>query len=666
MYLIITFLNPTVLWGLSLLAVPIIIHLFNFKRVRKVEFSNVYLLKKVKEESSAKRKPVELLILISRLLFLLLLVLAFAQPVRRQENLQKQLNNEVLVYLDNSLSMSVPAGSQQSALDQAFSIAYQVITSYPDDTQFRLLENNYGNSLNLSYSKNGIREKLTELESSNISRDLQEISDRIETSAFHGDIYLISDFQQNITENINGIGSDTLSSYYLVPVQFSEQPNVYFDSAYLENSFVLDGLKSILKVGIKNSGMGPVEGVSLKMYSEDQLTSTASISVPANGLVTHSFELEEGQENFNKVRLTLDDSPVIFDNALYLTLNTLQKIKVSEVKGANANNYIEKLYTDNTLFEFESFRSGNLDQNRLRDSDVIILNELESLSNQLSSFINTFLSGNGSVIVIPNEEAIPQEYSTLGASLGRGTREKPDMRAPDFNNPFFEGVFEENSERISMPYGTVNFRIRNEDLSLLSFKNNRSFLSKIRSDGNLYFFSSSFQKGVTNFPEHSLFVPVFYKLALGSKVNLSRLFFRTDAGIIDFSLSGDLNPRTIVKLRKNEQEITPDQRLVGDQLIMTVPKGEMESGHYDLLAEDEVIGVLAFNNTTKESELTTLEIDRLEDLTQETNVQLINIDDETAAAGALSLEINGKSFWKYALMLSLFFLFVEIILIRYL
>ena len=63
MIAVINFLNSNVLWGLFAIAIPIIIHLFNLRRVKRVEFSNTSLLRRVKEESSAKRKPVELLIL---------------------------------------------------------------------------------------------------------------------------------------------------------------------------------------------------------------------------------------------------------------------------------------------------------------------------------------------------------------------------------------------------------------------------------------------------------------------------------------------------------------------------------------------------------------------------------------------------------------------------
>ena len=102
-----TFLYPSFLWALAVLSVPVIIHLFNFRRTTRIYFSNNRFLKQVKESTSAKRKLKHYLILASRLLFLLFLVLTFAQPMIPAAEQTVNYRNIVL-YLDNSQSMSAP------------------------------------------------------------------------------------------------------------------------------------------------------------------------------------------------------------------------------------------------------------------------------------------------------------------------------------------------------------------------------------------------------------------------------------------------------------------------------------------------------------------------------------------------------------------------------
>ncbi|MGV2482393.1 UNVERIFIED_CONTAM: BatA domain-containing protein, partial [Salmonella enterica subsp. enterica serovar Weltevreden] len=50
------FLFPTFLIGLAAIAIPVIIHLFNFRRYKKVYFTNVRFLKELKQESDSKSR----------------------------------------------------------------------------------------------------------------------------------------------------------------------------------------------------------------------------------------------------------------------------------------------------------------------------------------------------------------------------------------------------------------------------------------------------------------------------------------------------------------------------------------------------------------------------------------------------------------------------------
>ena len=106
------FQNPTFLWALLLLAIPLIIHLFNFRRYKKVLFSNVAMLKEIQTESRKTRQIRKWLILAARMLALAALVLAFARPYIPQGGLQngRQL---ISLFLDNSQSMSAEGENGQ-------------------------------------------------------------------------------------------------------------------------------------------------------------------------------------------------------------------------------------------------------------------------------------------------------------------------------------------------------------------------------------------------------------------------------------------------------------------------------------------------------------------------------------------------------------------------
>ena len=74
------FLYPNMLWGLFALLIPILIHLFNFRRHKLVYFSNTTVLRSIQQENAKTRKLKYLVTLLLRCLFITALVLAFAFP----------------------------------------------------------------------------------------------------------------------------------------------------------------------------------------------------------------------------------------------------------------------------------------------------------------------------------------------------------------------------------------------------------------------------------------------------------------------------------------------------------------------------------------------------------------------------------------------------------
>ena len=438
-------------------------------------------------------------------------------------------------------------------------------------------------------------------------------------------------------------------------------------SAYLENTFLLDGLKNVMKVAIKNEGTVPLDQINLKLFIGDQLSGTANLDIDANGIVEQDFEIDRAAAALDAVRLELDDSPVFFDNNLFLTLNNIEKLSIIEITEASAGDFINSLFSENELFDLESFNSGNLDLNKLTNADLIVLNGLSSLSNQLTQALNTFLDGNGSVVVIPLSTNSPNTYSNLGLNLADDSNERLALNSPDMQNPFFDGIFEEDEENIAMPTATTSLRLRNINSTILNFRNGRSFLAKAEHIGNLYFYSCGFDVESTSFPSHSLFVPVMYKIALGSNVKLNTLYYSTDQETIEYPLPQNYGNNKIVTLSNGTIEITPDQRVSAGKLIMILPKDQIKEGHYQLMSDGDVLGAVAFNNPKSESVNGTISTDSFSKAVESSeHLYLMQAASGLEVNQNLIEGVKGLALWKYAILFSLLFLFVEVILIRYL
>src|SRR5690349_19007249 len=137
------FEHPLFLYALAAIAIPIVIHLFNFRKFKKVYFSNVQFLKEVQEQNSSREKLKHLLILFSRMLAIIFLVLAFARPfIPSAKNKQQGSRNLVSVYIDNSYSME-SLNKEGNLLDEAKRKAKEIANAYGMTDQFKLLTNDF-------------------------------------------------------------------------------------------------------------------------------------------------------------------------------------------------------------------------------------------------------------------------------------------------------------------------------------------------------------------------------------------------------------------------------------------------------------------------------------------------------------------------------------------
>jgi hypothetical protein len=277
-----TFLYPSFLWALLALSIPVIIHLFNFRKTTRVFFSNNRFLKQVKEVTTAKRRLKHYLILASRLLFLLFLVLAFAQPIiPAREQLDAERN--IVIYLDNSLSMTAQMPDRTPALDAALNFSRSIVDMFPPDTRYRILTNDFAPFSNTFKTKTEALDILAQVRSSPVSRSMEEIKNRLgQQESRSREFFWISDFQKSTTGAIP-TEWDSASRWHLVPITFASAPNVFVDSAWLQNPFAAGGEKNVLTVSVRNDGTEEVSQLNLKLTINAIQAGTSTIDMPAGG-----------------------------------------------------------------------------------------------------------------------------------------------------------------------------------------------------------------------------------------------------------------------------------------------------------------------------------------------------------------------------------------------
>ncbi len=663
-----TFLYPSFLWALLALSIPVIIHLFNFRKTTRIFFSNNRFLRQVKEVTTAKRRLKHYLILASRLLFLLFLVLAFAQPLIPAKD-QLDAERNIVIYLDNSQSMSAQMPDRTPALDAALNFGRGIVDLFPPDTRYRILTNDFAPFSNTFKTKAEALDILAQVRASPVSRSMEEIKNRlVQQEGRAREFFWISDFQKSTLGSIP-TEWDSASRWHLAPITFASAPNVFVDSAYLQNPFAAGGEKNVLTVRVRNDGDEEVTQLNLKLSINDIQAGTATINIPAGGLAETNFDLTTGLTGFNRAIVSFNDFPVSFDNEFYLALNFTNKISIIEIKPGNDVTAVERVFGNRQVFSFRSFSVENFNYSLLDQADLVVVNGIDRPDAALNLSLRNYINESGTLMLIPGTRPDVQLLQQLTGNplvtVVQGDPVLQDLDRPDYSNPFFENVFEERSASIAMPRAAQVLRWGQDRAAILRFKNDEPFLSRMDQGGKLYLLSTPLNPAYTDFHNHALFVPVMYRIAGSSRKNDAPLYYTLKENFITLRLDS-LRQDEPLRL-KGAQEIVPSQRSVNEQVFLEIPKFSITEGFYQVLAGADSVGLIAFNLDKAESLLDQFTGTEIKD--QMGNGDNITIFEATSAE-AFTNEIKerylGKPLWKYALMLALFFLLVEVLLIRFL
>ena len=229
-----SFLYPAFLYALAAIAIPIIIHLFNFKRYKTVYFSNVKFLKNVKQETKSKSQLKHILVLISRILIIASLAIAFAQPyIPVNKNIISNKKQEVSIYVDNSFSMN-SENKYGNLLNISKNKARQIANAFKPNTEFLLLTNDFDSKHQHLVNKEQLIEYLSDVKISSNTKKLSEIiskqNDFLSSSKEKKKIFLISDFQKNFSD-FSKIKKDSDLNVFLVPQETESVNNLFIDSS---------------------------------------------------------------------------------------------------------------------------------------------------------------------------------------------------------------------------------------------------------------------------------------------------------------------------------------------------------------------------------------------------------------------------------------------------
>jgi len=673
------------------LAVPIIIHLFNFRRTRKVYFTNVAFLKKVETETSSFRKLKQWLILLSRLLFIAALVLAFAQPFIPSKNgvdsnaTAKGING---LYLDNSLSMSNTTDNKRF-IDLAVIKIDELLSLFKNQKNIQLTSNDFSGEDQFANSASKVKDRLTDVRFSSKARTLSAVYKRQssmakkETSGTGNNFFWFSDFQKSTAGDLASLEFDSTDKIYLVPVQGEVSRNIFVDSIWLSSPFVREMQNAVLYVKVFNSGNQPVEKMPIKLFMDGVQTSTSSVSVSPESYSTVSFNFTVRDKGVHRGSISFDDQPITFDNEKYFVLNVSPSVNILHLyEERSSSDYLAKLYANDSLFNFTQFNIRNFNLERLGAANLVILEGAKFIEASMAEGLNDFMSEGGSVFLVPGSSTDITSYQNFLGNAGISSfaidyvppQNRIELEVPDRSQPFFEDVFEQSistKDILNLPSAQMVWTWSGIGDKLLTLKNGKSLLTKTPfRNGALYLLGAPLDKKYGNFAEHALFVPTFFKVAAMS-MKPQKLFYNFNEGTLNIPFA-NAPKNAIYSLKNGDIEILPIQRVRDNKLLLELPSSadlsdnqEIESGFYDLQIDGKTQAVLGLNHDSEESRMGNYNPEELRAFFEgQSNVTVFENIRDNDFIDSFAEQNFGKQLWKCFLYAALAFLLMEVLLVR--
>jgi hypothetical protein len=668
------FLYPTFLWALAAIAIPIIIHLFYFRRFKKVYFTNVKYLQEIKEETSSRNKIKNLLILLSRILAVAALVFAFAQPFIPQGDSVKKGNNAVSVFVDNSFSMDA---TQENVplINIAKEKARQIVNAYSEEDKFQVLTHAFEGRHQRLVSKEDALSLIDEINITPSVRPLSKVINRQKQAVNNQEeneiLYLISDFQSSINDLASYV--DTTAELNLLPLQAVQEKNVSLDSVWLESPVPMVNQNNKLLVRITNHSDEEAEGIRLSMLKDGQEKPEGIFNIPARTSITDTINMSLLKAGWHTAELKISDYPIQFDDKFFISVNVPEEINVLSINDGLQNRYLTALFKGLNSYNLTNQNQNQVDYAKIKDFDLVILNDIREISSGLAAELDNFIVNGGNVLVFPSANASQSSYNNFLNNLGANNllgldNEKKTVSSINKDEFIFKDVYEYVGRNITLPTTNRSWKLSNYQSraqeSLLLYRDGSNYLVKyIRGSGHLYLCTSPLNNDDNDLSQNAeIFVPMLYKMAIASTKTQKISYTIGQDEIIEAEnkiSSGDL----VYKI-KGLEEFIPRQTNLGNKILLDVNDQVTKDGFYTLTLDKNKVSDLSFNYDRKESNMMVSSTKMMNELAESSTVNLLDGSLKADFSSYINEKDRGFVLWWWCLILALIFLAIETLLLR--
>lgn len=671
-----SFVHPEFLWGLSLLIIPVIIHLFNFKRYKTLYFSSLQFVKKVDQQTKSTQRLRHLLILMSRLLALAFLVFAFAQPYLTDNNETiEEVTKVTPIYIDNSFSMEAK-GAEGQLLSQAKEKAKDVVEGSDVNSLFLIGTNDMSGLEERLLNKAEAVKRIDEIEPSPISKTVTDVINwqtdilRKNNIVLKGiDYILFSDFQK-IQENIQSIENPEVT-FIPVRVKPENMSNLSLDSVWFSSPVHRMNDDAELNISVRNHGAQAIENVEIGI-NLGTVKKQLYLNIDPNSTNTTSVTFKEKERSWISGTITVADEQLFFDNDMFLSYQVSDHVNVLLIDGEDKVDNFSIVYNLDDYYQVKSVKETLITREDLENNDLIILNGVNRLSTGLIDNLTKFVTGGGTLGLFPGSKVDFSSWNlmltklnlnTFKDVLSTGTR----LDKIAYEDPFFKGVFDRKPSSLNLPaQNKAYLSSGGKGIPLINMKNGKPLFMYTSAPGTAFCFYSSLHEDFGQFVNDALYSTLC--LRLGEISKRQQPLYLTIGSDVSYPIYNANTSEQAIKIKKDDFEAIPESETLNNIRYIKIDRlsdNVLEAGNYQVLQNNESLAAVSLNYDRVESSRNYLsDEDIIQLLGGKMNELKIREISSTSQFNIKDVE-KPFSYWKLCIVLTLIFVIAEMAIVRF-
>jgi hypothetical protein len=405
-------LAPWFLVGLAGLALPLYLHLLKRQTTMPKQVSSLMLFESRTQSSTRHRRLRYFLLLSLRMLWLALLILAFANPFINRNAATLASNRLVLLVVDNSFSMR--AGTRLSdAQDAAIGVlsgkgaARAQVAAF--GSQLRLMTQPIEDQSALRAAVQAIQPGDAHGNFGELARAVRAMAESVHTPI---ELHLFSDMQRSeLAATFSDMALPANVTLLTHAVVGKAQPNWTVESVDAAGQVWGKDAKPV-RVQAVIAGYGtPAAQRSVSLVVNGKTAATKTVAVPANGRATVDFPALEVPYGFNRCEVKIDSADALPADDLHrfaVQRSDPQKALLIHNYGDNRS----PLYVGAALssaaqsaFTLESINVNEAADRRPSNYAFIVLSDLNSLPSLLENSLTQYVRSGGSLLIAAGTSA---------------------------------------------------------------------------------------------------------------------------------------------------------------------------------------------------------------------------------------------------------------------